>query len=85
MLVIAAHLYSASWWQAVCYTMAAVLILLLFSSFGLCGSMTAMMVKRADRWFEHLGLVFGFIGGAALIAIGFVGAWMLFRSTVLSL
>ena len=81
----AAHLYSASWWQTVCYMATAVLIMLLFFSVGLYGAMTAVMIKRADGWFEHFGLICGFAGGVTFIVLGFVGAWMLFRAAVLGL
>jgi hypothetical protein len=84
-LVIAAHLYSASWWQTICYTFTTALIALLFCSVGLYGALSSLTLKRADKWFERLGLFCGFAGGATLIILGLVGAWMFFRSAVLGL
>jgi hypothetical protein len=84
-LVIAAHLYSASWWQAICYTATTLLLALLFCSIGLLLAMGAAIVRRTDRWFEHIGFLLGIIGGVAFIAVGLLGAWVFFRSAVLGL
>jgi hypothetical protein len=86
-LVIAAHLHSASWWQKACYTLITALVALLFSSYGLCAALSSVDVhivhKRINGLLEKIGLVSGLVGGTALIAIGLVGAWVFFKSAVL--
>ena len=84
--VLAAHLFPTPvWWRAFCDSIVAIAVALLFCSYGLGIATGAFVVERSHRWFERVGLLAGVLGGLALVAIGLVGAWMFFRSSVLGL
>jgi hypothetical protein len=81
-LIIAAQLSSAFWWQAICYSLSAIVMALLFSSFG-C-ALASITLKRRAGWWETVGFVGGILGGVGLIAVGVLGRWALFRAMVLN-
>ena len=83
-LIVAAHVYAASWWQTVCYSLMALMIVLLFTSFGLDIAMTSALLKRTDRWFAYVGFLRGVAGGLAFIVLGVLGAWTLLTNALLA-
>jgi hypothetical protein len=85
-LILAAHLFPAPfWWQAICDTITAFLIALLFCSYGFGAALVAVLAKRPDRWFEHVGQIVSIFGGVAFAALGLLGVWIFFKSAVLGL
>jgi len=83
LLILAAHVFPApTWWQTICDTAVAILLALLFCSFGSSMALAAILAERRDRWSEHVGRFLSVLGGVALAALGLVGAWMFFRSSV---
>ncbi len=85
-MIIAGHLFSTpSWWWMLYDVVLAILIVLIFSSYGFTIAIGAIIVERPQRWFERVGLLFGVIAGLALVAIGLVGAWELLSSDILRL
>jgi hypothetical protein len=79
MLVITAQLSQAFWWKAIFYSTTSILIVLLFGSFGLYGILKSLTSKRADRWLERCTL---FVGGCAVVGLGFWGAWLFLNSVM---
>jgi hypothetical protein len=84
-LVLAAHLFhTPTWWRWGCDAMVGLAIALLFCSFGLSFATTAVLVERRQTRMERVGLAAGVVGGAALVAVGLLGAWALMSGTIRS-
>ncbi len=80
---VAIQFSSQFWWRAIWFTLAATLALLVFSVPGAAIAATALIIRRENRWYEWFGILCGLLGGAGLIWVGCIGAWMLFKTGVL--
>jgi len=68
------------WWQVTCDTIIAISFVLLFGSFGFSAALGAVLAKRPDRWFEHVGQLLVIFGGLAFASIGLLGVWAFLSS-----
>src|SRR3954451_2213442 len=82
-LVLVAQLGSTLWLKTACYGLSALLIAALFCAAGAYIGLSSFLVRRSSAWLEQLGKWAGVLGGAALMVLGLVGGWLLFRSSIL--
>lgn len=86
LLILSAHVFSTpTWWQMICDVLVAILIALLFCSYGFTIALGAVLVERPHRRFESVGRLLGVFGGVVLAALGVIGAWALVRSAIIGL
>jgi hypothetical protein len=65
-----------------CDSLIAVLVALLFGSFGLSIATRAILAERPRRWFEPIVLLLSIFGGVVLAGIGLVGSWTFFKTVL---
>lgn len=70
------------WSQLVADVLVAVLILVLFCTYGASTALTAVAIQREHRWSERVGLFLGVLGGIALAALGIIGVCGFLRSII---
>ena len=81
--LVATRFSSQFWWQAIWFTLTAVLILVLFGVPGAGLATASLIIRRENRWYRWFGILCYLLAAAGLIAVGCTGAWMLFKSAVL--
>ncbi len=86
LLIMSAHVFSTpTWWQMICDILVAILMALLFCSYGFSIAVGAVLVERPHRRFESTGRLLGVLGGVVFAALGVIGAWALVRSAIIGL